>query len=187
MPRKAKVTVTKFSSKHISIVLIVVLLFGGSAFLISPLSPFAKESTLTCANRDGLTAEWFKELTNTLNEIEDKADTLSKYKWQKPGQGVAFLRVMYVINTQIAEFEPQIAPVVLMLSKAQPCKNNDEYTRITKKMWWSLLDLEINLKTASEYDQFEFVFWSENAAAILPHISKFEGAYKEFLQTFQPE
>lgn len=169
----------EISNKHLSVFALAVLLMTGVGFLVSPMSPLAKESNLTCANRDGLTAVRFKDLDKDLIRIKELANPLSTYDWQN--DGTAFIELMYVLNTQLGEFEPKIAQMILDLSRTAPCKNNNGYRVVTQKMLSSLEALDANLKTASGYNLLNFPLWAYNASKMLPHISKFESEYSEFL------
>ena len=169
----------EISKKQIFISLIAICLLGSGGYLMSPLSPYATESNATCAERDGLTAERFEELTKTLDEIKEKAGPLSTYDWQEQS-GVAFIQIMFILNNQIAEFEPRVSPIVATINQAGLCKNNNQYSVKIKQFKWSLEGLVANLETASGYDIYDFPAWRNNTSKVLSNISEFEEAYADF-------
>ena len=168
----------EISNKHLLIFGLTITVLLGGGYLVSPLSVFAKQTILFCANRDGLTAAKFENLNNDMNRIKELAAPLAEFDWQN--DGTAFIQIMVVINSQLGEFESKITQKKSDLNAAEPCKNNEDYLRVTQKMVWALNHLEKNLKVASGYQLYNFPLYASNASKMLTHISDYESAYTEF-------
>ena len=168
----------EISSKNFSIVLLMIFFLIGGGILVSPISPFAKESSVSCALRDGLSSEKLTGISDTLNQIKEKADPISTYEWQS--QGRSMMEIMVILNSQLGAFEQKAASISLALSSTKPCKNNGEYLSPTQSLRVSMEAIRANLAQASRYQYFNFPLFASNATELLDNIAEFESEFFAF-------